>query len=436
MNRKKLATLIAICFTVSTGIVPVNATPITQPVNLQDQIPQKNNLPSDNGEDKTLPTLPLVNIISSSNSSTAKVGDTITLKFTSSESLSKKPTVTILGNTLDVNSIGNNEFTATYKLDHKDQEGLITFNISDVVDLASNSMETNVSKLSSGDSINFINPILSEVTLSSNNKNKDYAKPGDIITLNFSSFCPLTKVPVVKIDGVSAITTALTPTTYNATYTLTDANSKGDVSFVIEQLSIIVDVVSLQKETSITYGSGVTFFKSIPTVSNVGIDSSGSKQSAKNGSTIHLNFTTDMPLDLRNPSTLISIFGETVKPQLSSSANSTYTYTSDYILKDSDPENIIFNISNLADFAGNINPSTIKSVTDDKTIKHDKISPAISNVTFKSNNTLSDLAKPDNEVTLEFDTDGTESKTTTVNIDGHSVLAVKDPNSKDRKSVV
>lgn len=86
--------------------------------------------------DNILPTLSLINLTSSNaNITLAKAGDTITLTFTSSETI-QTPVVTIAGQSALVSNIGNN-WTATYLLTSTDTEGLINYQIT-FADLASN----------------------------------------------------------------------------------------------------------------------------------------------------------------------------------------------------------------------------------------------------------------------------------------------------------
>lgn len=89
--------------------------------------------------DNTKPTF-FSNAITSSNSSTtlAKVGDTVTLSFTTSEAVSGTPVVTVIGNSATtVTNVSGNNWTATYVLQASDTEGRVTFTIS-ATDLAGN----------------------------------------------------------------------------------------------------------------------------------------------------------------------------------------------------------------------------------------------------------------------------------------------------------
>ncbi|MBU3101263.1 MULTISPECIES: Ig-like domain-containing protein [Clostridium] len=434
MNRKKLAILVAVCFTVSTTIVPVNAT--TEQLKSQTEVTQKDNLSLNAYSDTLDPTLSNVKIVSSSNSSTTQIGDTITLKFTSSELLKNNPAITILGNAIkesDVTSIGN-DYTATYVIAPTTHEGPVTFTISDVIDMASNHMATNVSKITTGTDINVTKQVLSEVTMLSDNANKDYANSGNTVTLKFTSFHTLAKTPVVNINGVAIKPISLAPNTYTATYSLKKAKTEGYIPFSINNLEDVSGVKSTKSITTVTSGNGVTFYNAPPTVSDVYIDSGSSDKSAKSGSTIHLNFTTNKPLStLNSQAPIIKIFNKIVIPQLITNVG--LKYTASYVLKDIDPEGYInFEISNLTNLAGDVNKDIINTVPVDKNIKYDKTPTAINNVTFTSNNPIPTLAKPEDKLSLEFDTDGTEFVATNVIIAGHKVTAVKTPNTNHYKA--
>lgn len=436
MNHQKLATLIAVCFTVSTTIVPINANATPEQLISQSQVTHKSNLSSNAYTDTLEPTLSNVKIVSSSNSSTTSVGDTITLKFTSSETLKGIPTVSILGNTIkdtDITSIGN-DYTATYVITSTAIEGPVTFTISDVIDLASNRMSTNVSKITTGTDININKQVLSEVTMLSDNANKDYANLSNTVTLKFTSFRTLARTPIVTINGVKIKPVSLAGNTYTATYALNKTKTEGPVTFKITNLLDDSGVNEVNGISSVTSGPGVTFYNTPPTISNVYIDSGSSDRLVKSGSTIHLNFTTNKPLSNQNTQApIIKIFNKEVIPSLITNVG--LKYTASYVLEDIDPEGYInFEISNLTDFAGNLNKETTNTIPTDKNIKYDKTPTVISNVTFSSDNPIPTLAKPGDKVSLAFNTDGTEFDTTNVIIAGHKVTANKDTNSNHYKA--
>ena len=85
--------------------------------------------------DGIVPTLSSVAIASDNASTTlAKVGDTVTVSFTSSETI-QTPTATIVGQTATIS--GSGPYTATYVMQEGDAEGTVSFSI-DFSDLADN----------------------------------------------------------------------------------------------------------------------------------------------------------------------------------------------------------------------------------------------------------------------------------------------------------
>ena len=102
--------------------------------------------------DNTAPTLSPVHIQSNNAvTSKAKVGDTVTLTFTSSETINT-PTVTIAGHTVSATNSGN-DWTATYVMVSGDTEGIVQFSIS-FSDLALNA-GTTVSSTTDGSLVTF-----------------------------------------------------------------------------------------------------------------------------------------------------------------------------------------------------------------------------------------------------------------------------------------
>lgn len=84
--------------------------------------------------DNTLPILSFVSIKSSSKTSYGKIGDKITLSFTSSEALKGLPTVKIAGKNATVSAASDLTWTAEYIMTVDDAEGIIQFSV-DFVDL-------------------------------------------------------------------------------------------------------------------------------------------------------------------------------------------------------------------------------------------------------------------------------------------------------------
>ena len=91
------------------------------------------------GKDATVPTLAPGSIASDNADTTlAKAGETVTVSFTTSETLSGPPTVTIDGNAADaVSDLGGNAYTATRLMQAGDTEAAVSFTI-DITDAAGN----------------------------------------------------------------------------------------------------------------------------------------------------------------------------------------------------------------------------------------------------------------------------------------------------------
>jgi len=100
--------------------------------------------------DNTLPTLSLVKIFSNNTNSTyAKVGDNVSINFTTSETIGT-PIVTILGGAASVSNSAGNNWTATRLVNSTNTEGTVTFTI-DFSDSVGNSgtQVTNITDSSS-----------------------------------------------------------------------------------------------------------------------------------------------------------------------------------------------------------------------------------------------------------------------------------------------
>jgi uncharacterized Zn-binding protein involved in type VI secretion len=147
--------------------------------------------------DSTAPTLSVVSIVSgNSDTSLAKVGDAITLSFTSSE-LTTTPIVTIAGQSAAMTNTLGNEWEATYTLQSADTEGAIGFTV-DFDDAAGNTA-TQVTTTTDSSSVTFDKTaptVVSIVTDDSDDKVKD--EDVVIVTTTFSE--AMTASPTISID--------------------------------------------------------------------------------------------------------------------------------------------------------------------------------------------------------------------------------------------
>ncbi len=222
--------------------------------------------------DKTTPTLGPVHIASNNaDTSEAKVGDTVTLSFTAGEPIST-PTATINTNPVEVISLGENAYQATYTLGSEDTEGVMTFDIGGFSDAAGNAGST-VTGTTDESSVTFDRtpPVISEVSIASNNANSNQlAKVGDIVTVSFSSSEPLSEGTTATIDGNAATVSNTGENSYKATYTMTGVNegeTEGLVSFAVDFSDLAGNAGT--ETTTVNDDSSVTFDKTAPSVTGL-----------------------------------------------------------------------------------------------------------------------------------------------------------------------
>ncbi|OYW80932.1 MAG: hypothetical protein B7Z27_02905, partial [Sphingobacteriia bacterium 32-37-4] len=183
--------------------------------------------------DKTLPILTAVSIASNNATTTlAKTADTVSLTFTASENISVTG-VSIAGKTVTANSLGNNNYSATYQLTNSDTEGMVSFTI-EFKDLAGNTGAA-VSATTDSKTVTFDRaaPTLSALTFTSNNINTAIAKEGDIVSLNFTS-SEAVKTPIVTIAGHSVTVSNVASNTFRASYTMQTTDVTGTIPFTID----------------------------------------------------------------------------------------------------------------------------------------------------------------------------------------------------------
>jgi hypothetical protein len=189
-------------------------------------------------------------------------------------------------------------------------------------------------------------PTLSPVTIASNNTNTTLAKPGDVITINFTASEPLLTTPVVTILGNPATVSLISGNSYKATYTGTSSDSDGIVPFSIN----FTDVVGNNGTTvtNTTNSSKVTFDKTPPGFSVAHISSSNANPTiALAGDTVTLTFTVSESI-LSAPTAVIAGHAVTVTSLGGSNYKATYT------MVNGDPGGKVTFTVTLKDLAGNI----------------------------------------------------------------------------------
>jgi large repetitive protein len=342
--------------------------------------------------DKTAPTLSPVTIISNNayNTSLAKTGDVITLIFTSSETI-QTPVVSIASHMVTATNTSGNTWSATYTVQSTDVEGNAAISIA-FTDLAGNAGTTVINTTNSSDvNIDLTSPTLTTVSILSNNPNPALAKVGNIITVNITPSEQI-QPPTATIAGHAA---TITPHggSYSATYSMISSDAEGIIPFSISFTDLAGNPGT--SVTTTTNSSTVTFDKTLPTISNVHIQSNNANTSrAKVGNIITLSWTTSEPVT----ETSVQIATHTVSA-INTSGNN---YSSTYSMTSSDAEGTIsFSIAGFTDAAGNSGNNVI-TTTDGSSVIFDKTAPTVSPVTIASNNTNAAYAKIGDMVTLSF----------------------------------
>src|SRR3989339_1105403 len=309
--------------------------------------------------------------------SKAKIGDVVTVNFTSSKVV-LTPDVTISGQIASVTNISGNNWAASYTMQSSDVEGIIPFSIA-FKDSASNS-GISVITVTDNSSVLFDRsvPTLSSVSILSNNANTQKAKLGDIITLSFTSNEGIL-TPDVTISGQTASVTNTSGNNWKASYTMQSSDVEGIIPFSI----VFKDSASNSgiSVTTVTDNSSVLFDRSVPTLSSVSILSNNANtQKAKLGDIITLSFTSNE--GILTPDVTIS--GQTASVTNTSGNN----WKASYTMQSSDVEGIIpFSIV-FKDSASNSGISAT-TVTNNSSVLFDRTAPRLTNVSIVSNNSVS-----------------------------------------------
>ncbi|MFY9328019.1 MAG: hypothetical protein WAO76_08385, partial [Georgfuchsia sp.] len=220
--------------------------------------------------DRTAPTIPTATIASNNtNPALAKVGDIVTLSFTTNDLNGvQTPVVTIAGGAAAVSG-GPNSWTATRTMLAGDATGVVAFTIN-VNDVAGNAAAQSTTT-TNGSSVTFDKtpPTLTTVTISSNNANTALAKVGNSVTLTFTASESVKATPTVTIAGHVVTPTPAGPTAgpYTATYVMVAGDTAGVVPFTINFTDLSGNAGTQVSTT--TNGSSVTFDKTAPTVSSI-----------------------------------------------------------------------------------------------------------------------------------------------------------------------
>ncbi len=183
--------------------------------------------------------------------------------------------------------------------------------------------------------------------------------------------------PTATIAGQSAAVISTGGNSYNASFTMTDSQSDGTVSFSINFIDAAGN--SGIAVTSTTDSSSVTFDKSAPTLSVVSISSNNANSTiATIGDQINISLTANESL-LSDPVVAIAGHATTVSGSGGNSYNATYTMVSN------DTEGIVSFTINFTDAAGNAG-TQVTSTTDSSSVY--KTLPPVITITNPENNSI------------------------------------------------
>jgi hypothetical protein len=213
--------------------------------------------------DRTLPGLTAVTITSNNvNPVLAKQGNEVRLSFTASE-LIQTPSVTVLGVAATVANPSGNNWTATATVSAGTLEGVATFSIS-AIDVAGNAAPA-VTTTTDGSSVTVDRtlPVLTPVTVTSNNASPVLARQGNEVRLSFTASEAI-QTPSVTLLGVTATVANLSGNNWTATATVSAGTLEGVATFSINVIDLAGNAVPAV--TTTTDGSSVTVDKTSPTL--------------------------------------------------------------------------------------------------------------------------------------------------------------------------
>ncbi len=353
--------------------------------------------------DRTAPSLPFVSIASKNSSSRlAMVGDSVILSFTATEGL--RDVMALINNRTAILSNGNQgkSWTAKYKMVDDDINGIIGFTVS-YSDSTGNT-GASITGTTDNSQVTFDKtaPVLTYVSMASNNADSTWVKVGERVTLRFIATEGII-VAGLTICGSNVTPVAITNTRWEASYAPTPDDTQGLIPFSIFFRDTIGNTATCAATTN---GSAVRFDRVIPTIESVTIASNHTNPDmARRGSVVTLDFTASEPI--RNVS--VSMMDSLITPANIIGNSWRVVYSPIGV---EEPGVVPFAIT-YSDYAGNAGVS-VTSTTDLTKVTYDSITPTLTSINLVSNHTNPDRARVGSEVTLTFEAseaiEGVETK--------------------------
>lgn len=195
----------------------------------------------------------------------SKAGDTVAIQFTSSVAI-RSPVVTIEGSPpTALTHVSGNTWVATRMMQVSDPDAAVTFTI----DFTSTTGHIGTQVTATTDASSVDNesdpPVFTLVHIQSDNPNNQFATPGNIVTLRFTTDEPI-HVPIVQLNGFPPMTLTnlgADKMHWVATRIMPSTDLNGVVTFSINAQDLTGNPLT---GTGTTDGSSVTFTKSAPVV--------------------------------------------------------------------------------------------------------------------------------------------------------------------------
>lgn len=176
--------------------------------------------------DKTAPVFTSTSVVSdNTNTEIAKSGDTITVVFTSSETLTANPTVSFGGKAMTFGSKNVLSYTYTRTLDGSETEGTAHILVTGT-DLAGNTTTTS-------DITTFTTDFTAPVFTGTDMTPVGTYKAGDSVYWKFTSSKPLASNPTATLGGYSVGFTSLVAGTYTYTIVIPAELAEGDYDLLV-----------------------------------------------------------------------------------------------------------------------------------------------------------------------------------------------------------
>ncbi len=341
--------------------------------------------------DHTSPSVSAIGISSSNgNGSYAKLGDTLTLRFTASETITP-PVVTVDGQAASVSNPSGNQWIATITVATTFSQGIAGFSITPT-DLAGNQGGA-ATGTTDGSSVTVdpAPPTLSQVTITSSNPNPSYARAGDSIILGFNASEAI-EAPAVSICGQPATTANPSGNHWTASVTVAFGFPAGPASFSIVATDVAGNIAAPVTQTN--DGSNVTVDLTPPSYTLVNLVSTGfNPQYARTGDKLNLTFTSNEAIQTAT----VFLEGQAVAAT-NISGNS---WTASLTLTNAFPQGpAVFSLAS-TDFAGNTSVA-VNTTTNGSAVQIDFLPPALSPVSIASSNANPAYAKIGDTITLTF----------------------------------